>query len=177
MGGREITMRGNLGFTLAALIGIAYGMVGAPETAEAQLLVTHRIPAALALEAVGEAVATCAKKGYAETAVLVDADGVKQALLRGDGTGAHSLDSAAGKAYTSATLKADTEAVVERAKTDPVIVNIISKLPNMLLDGGGVVIKLNGEVIGAIGASGAPAGEIDESCAKAGLEKIRSRLQ
>jgi uncharacterized protein GlcG (DUF336 family) len=47
----------------------------------------------------------------------------------------------------------------------------------MLLDGGGVVIKINGEVIGAIGASGAPGGDIDEGCARAGLEKIRNRLE
>ena len=170
-------MKGNSILMAAAFVGATCGMLGEEGTAAAQLLVTHRIPAALALEAVGEAVAVCAKQGYAETAVVVDADGVKQALLRGDGTGAHSLDSATGKAYTSATLKADTQAVVERAKTDPIVVNVIAKLPGMLLDGGGVVIKLNGEVIGAIAASGAPAGEIDENCAKAGLEKIRSRLQ
>jgi uncharacterized protein GlcG (DUF336 family) len=163
--------------TLAVLVGATCGMLGAPGTVGAQILVTHRIPAVLALEAVGEAVAVCAKQGYAETAVLVDADGVRQALLRGDGTGAHSLDSAAGKAYTSATLKADTQAVVERAKTDPIVANVIGKLPNMLLDGGGVVIKINGEVIGAIGASGAPGGDIDEGCARAGLEKIRNRLE
>jgi uncharacterized protein GlcG (DUF336 family) len=170
-------MKGNSMLMAVALVGMSCGILGEEETATAQLLVTHRIPAALALEAVGEAVAVCAKQGYGETAVLVDADGVKQALLRGDGTGAHSLDSAAGKAYTSATLKADTQAVVERAKTDPIIANVIAKLPGMLLDGGGIVIKLNGEVIGAIAASGAPAGEIDENCAKAGLERIRSRLQ
>ena len=170
-------MKGNSMLMAVAFVGVTYGMLGEEESAIAQLLVTHRIPAALALEAVGEAVAVCAKQGYAETAVLVDADGVKQAQLRGDGTGAHSLDSAAGKAYTSATLKADTQAVVQRAKTDPIIASVIAKLPGMLLDGGGVVIKLNGEVIGAIAASGAPAGEIDENCARAGLEEIRSRLQ
>ena len=170
-------MKGNSMLMAVAFVGVTGGILGEEGTATAQLLVTHRIPAALALEAVGEAVAVCAKQGYAETAVLVDADGVKQALLRGDGTGAHSLDSAAGKAYTSATLKADTQAVVQRAKTDPIIASVIAKLPGMLLDGGGVVIKLNGEVIGAIAASGAPAGEIDENCARAGLEEIRSRLQ
>src|ERR1051325_2317938 len=105
-------MKGNSMLMAVALVGMSCGMLGEEETATAQLLVTHRIPAALALEAVGEAVAVCAQQGYGETAVLGDADGVKQALLRGDGTGAHSLDSAAGKAYTSATLRADTQAVV-----------------------------------------------------------------
>jgi uncharacterized protein GlcG (DUF336 family) len=91
-----------------------------PTVSDAQALVTHRIPAALALEAVGEAVATCSRQGYAETAVLVDADGVRQAVLRGDRAGAHTLDSAADKAYTAASFKTDTNALVERAKTVPI---------------------------------------------------------
>ncbi len=160
---------------LAACLVLATG--GAPAFAQSQLITTHRIPAALALEAVGTAVATCEARGFFETAVLVDADGVRQALLRGDGSGPHSLDSAYGKAYTSATMRANTEAVVERSKTDPIVINIITKMPNMLLDGGGVVIKVNGEVIGAIAASGAPDGKVDEACAQAGLDKIMDRLK
>ena len=169
-------MKGKIALVLAALIG-GCGVFGGAELAGAETLVTHRIPAALALEAVGEAVAACAKQGYAETAVLVDADGVRQAVLRGDGTGVHSLDSAFSKAYTSATLKANTLVVIERTKEDPLMVPSIAKLPNMILNGGGVVIELNDEVIGAIGAAGAPGGELDEACAKAGLDKILSRLK
>jgi len=169
-------MKGKIALVLAALIG-GCGIFGGAELAGAETLVTHRIPAALALEAVGEAVAACAKQGYAETAVLVDADGVRQAVLRGDGTGVHSLDSAFSKAYTSATLKANTRVVIERTKEDPLMVPSIAKLPNMILNGGGVVIELNDEVIGAIGAAGAPGGELDEACAKAGLDKILSRLK
>jgi len=63
-----------------------------------------------------------------------------------------------------------------RTKEDPMMVPSINKLPNMILNGGGVVITINGEVIGAIGAAGAPGGELDEACAKAGLDKILSRL-
>jgi len=98
-------MKGNPVLTLAALIGAVCSILGAPPFSGAQTLVTHRIPAVLALEAVGEAVAVCAKQGYAETAVVVDADGVRQAVLRGDRAGAHTLDSAADKAYTSASFK------------------------------------------------------------------------
>ena len=168
-------MRGTIALGGAALIA-GCGMFGAGAPTAADTLVTHRIPAALALEAVGEAVAACAKQGYAETAVLVDADGVRQALLRGDGTGVHSLDSAFSKAYTSATLKANTLVVIERTKEDPMMIPSIAKLPNMILNGGGVVIKIGDEVIGAIGAAGAPGGDLDEACAKAGLDKILSRL-
>ena len=140
------------------------------------LLQTHRISADLANQAVAAAVAKCASQGYAETAVLVDADGVQQAVLRGNRTGAHTLDSAFSKAYTAASFKTDTTALVERSKTVPVLANLF-KLPHLLLLGGGIVIKLGDEVVGAIGASGAPGGDLDDACARAGLDKIKDQLK
>ena len=53
-------------------------------TSWADTLPTHRIPAALAVEAVSETVAACARQGYRETAVVLDADGAVIAALRGD---------------------------------------------------------------------------------------------
>ena len=103
------------------------------------LLPTHRISADLANQAVAAVVAKCASQGYAETGVLVDADGVQQAALRGNRAGAHTLDSAFYKAFTSASFKTDTTALVERSKTVPVFSNLF-KLPHLLLLGGGVVI-------------------------------------
>jgi uncharacterized protein GlcG (DUF336 family) len=140
----------------------------------ADVLTTHRLSAALANEAVGAAVASCAKQGYAETAVLVDSDGVRQAELRGDGAGIHTLDSANDKAYTSLTFKADTGALMERAQA---IATLTSRLPHLLLFQGGLVIKIGTEVVGAIGASGAPGGPLDEACARAGIDAIRDRLK
>jgi uncharacterized protein GlcG (DUF336 family) len=142
----------------------------------AQTLVTHRIPAVLATEAASEAVASCAKGGYSETAVVVDADGATIAAVRGDGAGIHSLDSAHDKAYTAVTFKNDTMVLADRAKTDGPIAPL-AKLPHILFFPGGVVIKLDNEIIGAIGAAGAPGGNLDDGCAKAGLEKIRDRLK
>jgi uncharacterized protein GlcG (DUF336 family) len=141
------------------------------------LLPTHRIPASLAGQAVAAAVAKCAEQGYAETAVLVDADGVRQALLRGDRAGSHSLDSAFDKAYTSASFKSDTTALVERSKSAAGFANLFTQLPHLILVGGGVVIKSGDEVIGAIGAAGAPGGDLDEACARAGIDKIRDQLK
>jgi uncharacterized protein GlcG (DUF336 family) len=140
------------------------------------LLPMHRISADLANQAVAAAVAKCASEGYAETAVLVDADGVQQALLRGDGAGAHTLDSAFSKAFTAASFKTDTSALVERSKSTPVLANLF-KLPHLLLLGGGIVIKSGGEVVGALGAAGAPGGNLDDACAQAGLDKIKDQLK
>ncbi len=140
------------------------------------LLQARRISAEVANQAVAAAVAKCASQGYAETAVLVDADGVQQAALRGDRAGAHTLDSAFSKAYTAASFKTDTTALVERSKTVPVLVNLF-KLPHLLLLGGGIVIKLGDEVVGAIGAAGAPGADLDDACAHAGLDKIKDQLK
>jgi uncharacterized protein GlcG (DUF336 family) len=156
----------------AALAGTA--MLGS--VAQAQTLPTHRIPAALAVEAASETVAACAKQGYHETAQVVDADGVVIATLRGDGTGAHTLDSAFYKAYTAASFKSDTLALAERAKGEDSILPL-ARLPHVMFFGGGVPIKLGDETIGAIGASGAPGGKLDDACARAGLDKIKDRLQ
>jgi uncharacterized protein GlcG (DUF336 family) len=144
--------------------------------AVAQTLPTHRIPAALAAEAASETVAACARQGYHETAQVVDADGVIIATVRGDGVGAHSLDSALDKAYTAASFKNDTLALAERAKGEDSIAPL-AKLPHVMFFGGGVVIKLGDETIGAIGAAGAPGAKLDDACAHAGLEKIKDRLQ
>ena len=154
---------------LAVLVGVA--LTGS--TTVAQTLPSHRIPATLAAEAASETVAACAKEGYRETAQVVDADGVVIATVRGDGAGAHSLDSAFDKAYTAASFKNDTLALSERAKGEDSIAPL-AKLPHVMFFGGGVPIKLGDEIIGAAGAPGA---KLDDGCARAGLEKIKDRLQ
>ena len=164
-------------FLLSALGASALGAAFLVSQAHAQgLLQTNRISADLANQAVVAAVGKCASQSYAETAVLVDADGVQQAMLRGDRAGAHTLDSAFSKAYTAASFKTDTTALVERSKTVPVFSNLF-KLPHLLLLGGGIVIKVGDEVVGAIGAAGAPGGDLDDACARAGLDKIKDQLK
>jgi len=142
----------------------------------ADTLPTHRIPAALAIEAATETIAACARQGYRETAVVLDADGATIVAVRGDGAGIHTLDSAHDKAYTSVSFKNDTIALAERAKGEDSIAPL-AKLPHVMFFGGGIVIKLGDETIGAIGASGAPGAKLDDNCARAGLEKIRDRLK
>src|SRR3989475_11343904 len=68
------------------------------------LVTTHKLSAALANQLVGDSVAACAQKGYQVVAVVVDLDGVRQAVLRGDGAPIHSMDNAYYKAYTVASV-------------------------------------------------------------------------
>jgi len=71
---------------LAAGAVFAIAVVMATTGASAQGLISiQKLSAPLANELVGETVAQCAQKGYTVTAVVVDLDGVRQALLRGNG--------------------------------------------------------------------------------------------
>jgi len=146
------------------------------------LVTTQRLSAALANELVGETVANCAQKGYNVVAVVVNLDGVRQALLRGDGAPIHSMDNAYFKAYSAASLtlgrkEGSTREVATRmSKSAPTTVPQ-TPLPNVTYAVGGVTIMAGGNAIGAIGVSGAPGGQLDEDCARAALAKIQDRMK
>ena len=167
----------------AGLQVLAFAAGAAAMGVEAQGLVTmQKLSASLANELVGESVAQCAQKGYNVVAVVVDLDGVRQALLRGNGAPIHSMDNAYYKAYSVASLtlarKEDsTKAVRDRmAKAAPTTVPQ-TPLPNVTYAVGGVAIMAGGATIGGIGVSGAPGGQFDEECARAALAKIQSRMK
>jgi uncharacterized protein GlcG (DUF336 family) len=145
------------------------------------VLTTHRLSAVLAVEAVTEAVAACAKQGYNVTAAVVDSDGVTQALLRGDGASMTTLRAARDKAYTAFMLGAprneDTSGAIAQRMGQTPSAGGLAKLPHILLLQGAIRIKVGTEAIGAIGVGGAPGGDLDEACAKAGVDKISGRLK
>ena len=146
-------------------------------SASAQGLVSEkRLSAPLVSEALAVAVATCAQQGYKVSAVILDLDGVRQGVLRGDGAPIHTLDSSFIKAYTAVTYREDTIVLAARLKDAP-MAPLQSKLPNVAYAAGGVAIKVDGETIGSIGVGGAPGGEKDTACARAGIEKIRDRMK
>jgi uncharacterized protein GlcG (DUF336 family) len=140
------------------------------------LVSVKRLSASLAAELVLDAVTACAQKSYHVGAVVVDTSGVQQAALRGDGAEPQNVLNAIDKAYTAASFGMDTAELVERAKSGPVS-SAFAKVPHLLLNAGGVAIKVGEETIGAIGVSGAPGGDNDAVCAKAAIEKIRDRMK
>jgi len=121
------------------------------------------------------AVAACAASGYAVTATVVDRAGGVRAVQRADNAGPHTLAASERKAWTSASAKAPTQAMMENAQKNAGAANLVY-LPGFLLLGGGVPIKAGNDVIGAVGVGGAPGGHLDEQCANAALEKVRAQL-
>jgi uncharacterized protein GlcG (DUF336 family) len=141
-----------------------------------------QLSAALANELVGETVAICASRGYKVWAVVVNLDGVRQALLRGDGAPMHSQDNAYYKAYSAASItlgrnEGSTKEVADRMAKAPPSSVPFTQLPNVTYGVGGVTIRAGGQAIGAIGVSGAPGGALDEACAREAMAKIQDRVK
>jgi uncharacterized protein GlcG (DUF336 family) len=163
------------------LIGAA--ALAAATAVHAEGVVTiQKLSAALANELVGESVAQCVKNGYKVTAIVVDLDGVRQAVLRGDGAPIHTLDNAYYKAYTVASLglsrkEETTKQIADRMAKAPPTTVPQTPLPNVTYAQGAVAIMSGGNTIGGLGVSGAPGGRLDEECARAALAKIKDRMK
>lgn len=143
------------------------GKSGKSEVATIRVLSTG-----LAQEAAEAALEKCNEGGFRVTVSVVNRDGALIALLRNELAGPASVDSATGKAYASAGFRAPSGNLGEAAKNNPGIL----QMPKFVVLRGGLPISSQGEVIGAIGVGGAPGGDLDEACAKAGVDRIAGKL-
>lgn len=146
-------------------------------TASAQAVRTERnMSLELANQIAAASVAACTANGYNVTATVVDRAGGVRAVQRADNAGPHTLAASQQKAFTSASAKNTTLAMMEGAQKNPAGANLVH-IPGFLLLGGGVPIKIGNEVIGAVGIGGAPGGHLDEQCAMVALDKVKDMLK
>lgn len=136
----------------------------------------HNMSLDLANRIATAAVASCLDKGYAVTTTVVDRAGTVRAVQRADNAGPHTVEASRAKAYTSASAKNTTLAMMENAQKNPAAATLVY-LPGMLLVGGGVPVKVGNEVIGAVGIGGAPGGHLDEQCAVAAIATVADLLK
>ena len=145
--------------------------------AQAQAVRTEKnMSLELANQIASASVAACAANGYAVAATVVDRAGTVRAVQRADNAGPHTLAASQQKAFTSASAKNATLAIMEGAQKNPAAANLVN-IPGYLLLGGGVPVKAGNEVIGAVGVGGAPGGHLDEQCALAALDKVKELLK
>lgn len=130
----------------------------------------------LANQIASASVAACSASGYVVTATVVDRSGTVRAVQRADNAGPHTLEASRLKAFTSASAKNTTLAMMEGAQKNPAAANLVY-IPGYLLLGGGVPVKVGSEVIGAVGVGGAPGGQLDEQCALSALDKVKDQLK
>src|SRR5471032_1289859 len=143
--------------------------------ADAQLLSHKDLSASIAISIVQTTIETCKANGYNVSSTVVGRNGEILAQVRGDNTGPHTIENSFRKAYTARTFRITSGEMVERVKKEPTMGAI--HLTNIIANQGALPIKLGDEVIGAAGASGAPGGEKDEACVKAGIDKVADQFK
>lgn len=167
-------MRARIAITAAA---VAAAVTLAPAATGQKLLGTYQsltVPAAL--QAAQAALARCQKDGYTVAVAVVDRSGQPLALLRDNLAGWHTTQTAIGKASTAVSFRTETTELA--ATTQPGRPSSgIRALPNVVAVGGGMMIRAKGALLGGIGVSGAPGGDQDDACAKAGIAAISDSLE
>ena len=143
--------------------------------AQAQLLTHRDLSYAMAKTIAETAIDSCAAKGYAVSAVVVDRAGEVIVAMRADNAGPHTMENARRKAYTARSFRTSTTAYAKRfADNDPVVRQQVT-LPNVIAIPGGLPVKLGDEVIAGVGVSGSPG--VDEPCVQAGIDKVTDQLK
>lgn len=128
-----------------------------------------------ALKAARAALASCQKSGYQVAVAVTDRGGQPLVMLRDRFAGAHTPATAQGKAWTAVSFKLDTVSFA-RTTREGEASSGIRQLPGVVAIGGGVPIESAGSIVGGIGVSGAPGGDADDVCAKAGIAAIHDEL-
>jgi len=129
-----------------------------------------------ALVAAKTALESCRKQGYQVAVAVVDRAGLTQVLLRDRFAGAHTIDVATNKAWTAASFRTSTLSLAADSQAGKPLSGLRG-VPRFVGLGGGIVIEGGGTYFGGIGVSGAPGGDLDEACAKAGIKAISDAIE
>lgn len=129
----------------------------------------------VALEAAQAALKRCRTDGYQIAVAVLDRFGEPQVMLRDRFAGLPAPRTATDKVWTALGFRANTSDLSKSIQSGQLDARLAS-LPRVTMLSGGLIIEAGGTLLGAIGVSGAPGGDKDEACAKAGLDSIRDKL-
>jgi uncharacterized protein GlcG (DUF336 family) len=158
--------------SLLPMIAVAGALTAQPALAEDPMMVSvKRLSLETAQRIAQGAIDACREKGIQIGVTVVDRDGVIQTQLRDTIASPITVPISFKKAYTAVNFNADTSALGERADTP------IGRLDFLVMSAGGAVVQVGGALVGGVGVSGAPSGETDEECAKAGIAEVQDDLE
>jgi uncharacterized protein GlcG (DUF336 family) len=158
------------------IVAAALAAAALPALAQSGTYAVRQLTPETALKAARAALDDCRQRGYQVSVAVVDRGGIAQALLRDRFAGPHTVTTAINKGWTAITFRTDTLEFA-KATAGPSGSAGVRNIPNVVAVGGGVNIAAAGATVGAIAVSGAPTGEADEACAKAGIAAIRDELE
>ena len=154
------------------------GLIGALATpVSAQVITEKDISAEMAVTMAQAAYAACKAQGYHVSVHVIDRAGLVKLALRGDDASPHTYENSQRKAYTARTFRMPSGEFADRNMKPGEPAGAATNLTGVIAIRGALPIKVGDEVIGSIGVSGAPGGDKDEACAKAGLDKVADQLK
>jgi len=159
-------------FGLSAFIGLS-GVLIAP--AHADLIARKDLSLDTALAIATTASATCKAQGYRVTVHVLGRNAEVIVAIRGDNASPHTFENSFRKAYTARTMRRPSADFAKRLKDNPTLGH--QHLSNFVALAGALPIKVGEDTVSAVGVSGAPGGDKDEVCAKAGIDKVADQLK
>lgn len=127
----------------------------------------------LAADIARGAVQSCREKGYQVGVVVLDRAGDTMASQRDTFARRHTLEIAARKAGLSV-MSGVASGEMRDSRGD--IRSELNHMQGIIVMEGGIPIRAAGSLVGAVGVSGAPGGDIDADCANAGIASVQDRL-
>jgi uncharacterized protein GlcG (DUF336 family) len=169
---------------IVAVIVVLVVAVSSAAQAQKGLITQKALSLDMALAMAQGSLDKCRSMNYKCAITVLDATGRTIIALQDDGANLHRFDVARKKAYTALVYRRPSKAVVEgwAAKTAEPKPLQEGTMPNPPIEGtidmgGGLPINVGNETIGAIAVSGGPNWDMDEACAKAGIDKVASLLK
>ena len=159
---------------LLALSAIMTGLSFSAAAEEKALIEFKVMTLETALELAQATLGDCRKRGFQVAVAVVDRFGNLQVTLRDRFAGPHTTDTARRKAWTAISFGTDTLALAELTQPGRPESGIRSVAGVMALPGG-VPVSSAGSIVGGVGVSGASP-EMDDACARAGIETISDKL-
>lgn len=155
---------------------ITLALLGLPLLAQADAPAVIKIPR-LTLEASEKlaqaTIAACRKEGIQIGVTVVDRSGDPMVFLRDTLAPKITIEISKQKAFTAVNFNAPLS-TMENRFTKPFAVG---KVDGLVFSAGGIPIEAAGNIVGAVGVSGAATGEQDEACAREGLKAIAFDLE
>ena len=161
--------------TLVAALALA-STLATPALAESATWAQQVITPETALKAALAAKEECQKRHWQVSVTVADPSGLPLVMLRDRYAGWHTVEAANGKARTAASWREATTGVATQVTKPDAANKAVMNLPGVVMIGGGMPIEAGGQRVGAIGVSGAPGGDDDDICAKAGIAAIEGDL-
>jgi uncharacterized protein GlcG (DUF336 family) len=160
---------------LAAVTAAAIA-AAAPVRAEEAVVTYKSLAPDVAFELARAALERCRHDGYQVAVVVIDRFGSPLVMLRDRYVGLAAPATAQGKAWTAVSFSRNTSEMIKAIQAGQMSAGLVT-LPNVVMLAGGVVIEGGGSLLGGVGVAGAPGGDKDEACAKAGLDAVRDKIE